>query len=67
MNRITFIVAFLAMMPLLLTAQTTQLTGKPIGTTSVDYSTGKASTTVNTPANAFDNDPNTFYASYQRS
>ena len=44
------------------------LTGTVIGTKeSVDYSTGKASTTVNTAANAFDGDLSTCFASYERS
>jgi len=39
-----------------------------IGTAiSVDYSTNNASTTVNTKANAFDGNLNTFFASYDRS
>lgn len=43
------------------------LTGTPIGSPSVDYDTGAVSETVNTPANAFDNNSGTFYASYDRS
>ena len=43
------------------------LTGTPIGSPAVDYSNGSVSTTVNQPANAFDGDLNTFYASYDRS
>lgn len=43
------------------------LTGTPIGATSVDYNTGKASTSANTPAEAFDNNYTTIYASYERS
>jgi len=39
-----------------------------IGTAlSVDYSTGNPSTTVNTKANAFDGNLNTYFASYDRS
>jgi len=38
-----------------------------IGVESVDYDTGNPSATVNTCANAFDGDPNTIFASYQRS
>ena len=38
-----------------------------IGVQSVDYDTGNPSTTVNTCANAFDGNLNTFFASYQRS
>lgn len=45
-----------------------KLSGTPIGTTtSVDYATGEASTTVNTIYNAFDGDMNTYFASYDRS
>ncbi len=67
MKHFVTLIAFVSMLSLPATAQMAQLTGKPIGATSVDYSTNQPSTTVNTPANAFDNDPNTFYASYQRS
>ena len=45
----------------------TKLTGTPIGSPAVDYSTGAVSTTVNQPANAFDGNTTTFYASYDRS
>ena len=45
----------------------TKLTGTPIGSTSVDYSTGNPSSTVNAPADAFDGNYETFYASYDRS
>lgn len=46
----------------------TKLTGTPIGTTlSVDYSTGASSTTINTVANAFDGNLDTYFASYARS
>lgn len=44
-----------------------KLSGIPIGSTSVDYSTGEESTTVNTVANAFDGKLDTFFASYVRS
>lgn len=44
-----------------------KLSGTPIGSTSVDYSTGAESTTVNTVANAFDGKLDTFFASYVRS
>ena len=50
------------------TSQDKLLTGTVIGTReSVDYSTGQASTTVNTAANAFDGDFSTYFASYERS
>lgn len=49
-------------------AQTSKkLTGTPIGSTSYDYNKKQPSTTVNTPACAFDGNLNTFYASYDRS
>ena len=45
-----------------------KLTGTVIGTAeSVDYSSGSKSTTVNTCANAFDGNLNTYFASYDRS
>lgn len=44
-----------------------KLTGTPIGSTSVDYTTGSPSTTANTPQCAFDGDLKSFYASYDRS
>ena len=44
-----------------------KLSGTPIGSPNVDYSTGQTSSTVNTPACAFDGDLNTYYASYDRS
>lgn len=44
-----------------------QLNGIPIGAESVDYSSGLPSTTVNTPADAFDDDFSTCYAAYERS
>ena len=44
-----------------------KLTGTVIGASpSVDYVTFGPSTTVNTPAMAFDGDLNTYYASYDR-
>ena len=44
------------------------LSGEIIGTAeTIDYSTGKKSTTVNTVQNAFDGDFDTFFASYERS
>ena len=45
-----------------------KLTGSIIGTElSYDYSTNSSSTTVNTIADAFDGDPNTFFAGFGRS
>ena len=68
-NNIILTLAFLFLSTGFVSAQSTasKLSGTPIGSTSVDYSTGKASTTVNTPACAFDGDTKTFYASYDRS
>ena len=49
-------------------AQDKLLSGTVIGTReSVDYSTGQASTTVNTASNAFDGNLSTYFASYERS
>ena len=49
-------------------AQTsTKLSGTPIGSPNIDYNTSQSSTTVNTPADAFDGDYDTFYASMGRS
>ncbi|MBO4550608.1 MAG: CotH kinase family protein, partial [Bacteroidaceae bacterium] len=57
---------FLPNIPLF--AESHLLSGAVIGTTeSYDYSVGKPSTTVNTAANAFDGDLNTFFASNERS
>ena len=44
-----------------------QLTGIPMGATSVDYDTNQPSTTANLPGDAFDNDYTTCYAAYERS
>lgn len=49
------------------TTETLQLSGTPIGAVSVDYNTSQPSTTVNTPAEVFDNDFTTYYAAYERS
>ena len=43
------------------------LSGTPMGSPSVDYNKGSVSTTVNQPANAFDGNLDTYYASYARS
>ena len=62
------LLAFMLSFSLSSIAQDGLLTGTVIGTQeSVDYSTGEASTTVNTAADAFDGNLNTFFASYQRS
>lgn len=45
----------------------TKLSGTPIGSPNIDYSTSQSSTTVNTPAHAFDGNYDTFYASMDRS
>ena len=48
--------------------QDSKLTGTVIGTLkSVDYSTNKASTTINTRECAFDDNLNTYFAAYDRS
>ncbi len=64
-----FPLLFLFFISLSLFAQTSNLlSGSIIGTReSVDYSTNLSSTTVNTIQNVFDNDFNTFFASYERS
>lgn len=49
------------------TTSVLQLSGTPIGATSVDYSSGSPSSAVNTPADVFDNNFTTFYAAYDRS
>jgi len=43
------------------------LSGTPIGSPNIDYGTGQSSSTVNTPADAFDGNYDTFYASMGRS
>ena len=43
------------------------LSGTPMGSPSVDYSTNSPSYTKNQPADVFDGDYNTYYASYARS
>ena len=73
MNKGNFIGVFIALM---LTASgsyaqdtpvSSKLSGTPIGSPNVDYSTNQSSSTVNTPAHAFDGDYDTFYASMDRS
>ena len=49
------------------TPASTKLNGTPIGSPNIDYSTNQSSTTVNTPAHAFDGNYDTFYASMDRS
>ncbi|MBR4643555.1 MAG: CotH kinase family protein [Bacteroidaceae bacterium] len=44
-----------------------KLSGTPIGSPNIDYDTNKSSSTVNTPAHAFDGNYDTFYASMDRS
>ncbi len=41
-----------------------RLTGTPMGSPSIDYATEAVSQTVNVPSDAFDENLNTFYASY---
>jgi len=67
MNKILPFVILLFLISVTANATTDLLTGTPIGSVSVDYTTGAASTTINTPRDAFDNNINTYYASYDRS
>ncbi len=70
MNRITFIIVLLLAAlcsSAQNTPQSTKLSGTAIGSPNVDYDTNKSSTTVNTPAHAFDGNYDTFYASMDRS
>ena len=70
MNRITFIIVLLLAALCSRaqnTPQSTKLSGTAIGSPNVDYDTNKSSTTVNTPAHAFDGNYDTFYASMDRS
>jgi hypothetical protein len=70
MNRITFIIVLLlaaVCSSAQNTPQSTKLSGTAIGSPNVDYDTNKSSTTVNTPAHAFDGNYDTFYASMDRS
>ena len=70
MNRITFIIVLLVAAVCSRaqdTPQSTKLSGTAIGSPNVDYDTNKSSTTVNTPAHAFDGNYDTFYASMDRS
>ena len=60
-------VLFAVALPLWSQTKSSKLTGTPLGSPSYDYATGRSSTTVNTPACAFDGDLNTFYASYNKS
>lgn len=67
MKRMAFLMPMMLIV-LLAVADDQKLTGTVIGTTeSVDYSTSKKSTTVNTREMAFDGDLNTFFASWERS
>lgn len=59
--------AFTLAVPAALALDSVKLSGNPVGTSSVDYVTGQETTTVNTPAEAFDGDFNTCYAAYRRS
>lgn len=67
---VLIITLFLCMHLLLILLQSALLIGTPIGSSpSVDYSSSSfpATTAVNTPPYAFDGDPATFFASYDRS
>ena len=47
--------------------EVSKLSGTPIGSVSIDYKTNQSSETINIPANAFDGELETYYASYGRS
>ncbi len=67
MRQLLFLLA-LVLVPCLQAQTSPRLTGTPIGSElSYDYSTNRSSTTANRPAEVFDDDTNTFFASYQRS
>ena len=67
MKTIKFLMSLLLLAGSIRTMADDRLTGSPIGTReTVDYATSKKSTTVNTCANAFDGDLNTFFASWDR-
>ena len=63
-----YLIILMAVCSVMLLADNTPLQGTPIGSSpSVDYSNNSASTTTNLPANVFDGNLDTYYASYQRS
>ena len=63
-----FVICIILMSSLSAMADDTLLQGVPIGSSpSVDYSNSSSTTTKNLPADAFDGNPSTFYASYERS
>ena len=63
----TFFLIILMAITFMVFAEDSVLKGQPMGSPSVDYSTGAVSTTANQPLFAFDGDLSTFYASYDRS
>ena len=63
----TFFLIILMAITSMVFAEDSVLNGQPMGSPSVDYSTGAVSTTANQPSSAFDGDLSTFYASYDRS
>ena len=63
----TFFLIILMAITSMVFAEDSVLKGQPMGSPSVDYSTGAVSITVNQPSFAFDGDLSTFYASYDRS
>ncbi|MGN0233212.1 MAG: CotH kinase family protein [Bacteroidaceae bacterium] len=67
MSRMLCALAFLYVGVLHANARDGKLTGTPMGSPNVDYSTGASSETVNTWACAFDGDYDTFFASLDRS
>lgn len=67
LRRMLCMMAFLASGMTLQAAGDGKLTGTPIGSTNWDYSAGAPSATVNTVACAFDGNPDTYFASQDRS
>lgn len=67
LQRVSCVVMFFCLGMSLQAAGDGKLTGTPIGSTNWDYSAGAPSTTVNTPACAFDGNTDTYYASQERS
>ena len=61
------ILLFLLLSLSLVSQNSVELTGTPIGSVAVDYSTGQSSQVVNQPGHVVDKDYSTFYASLDRS
>lgn len=66
-RQVVCLITMLGMSVTLSAAVGSKLKGTPIGSPNVDYSTGMSSETVNTLACAFDGNPDTYYASLDRS